>query len=103
MSKKNRYDAVIIGGGFFGCKIASFFKKHFNKILILEKENDLLLRASYFNQARVHNGYHYPRSLLTAWRSKMNYPRFMQEYSDCILRDFTSYYAVGKKLSLIHI
>ena len=53
MSKKNRYDAVIIGGGFFGCKIASFLKKYFNKILILEKENDLLLRASYFNQARV--------------------------------------------------
>ena len=102
MSKKDRYDAVIIGGGFFGCKIASFFKKHFNKILILEKENDLLLRASYFNQARVHNGYHYPRSLLTAWRSKMNYPRFMQEYSDCILRDFTSYYAVGKKFSKIN-
>ena len=27
---------------------------------------DLMQRASYANQARVHNGYHYPRSLLTA-------------------------------------
>jgi len=98
----DRYDAVVIGGGFFGCKIALLLKKSFKNILILEKETDLLLRASFSNQARVHNGYHYPRSLLTAWRSKINFPKFVNEYRDCIDSQFDKYYAVGKKFSKVN-
>ncbi len=52
-------------------------------------------RASYHNQARVHNGYHYPRSLVTALRSRINFPRFNDEYSDCISSSFNKYYAVA--------
>lgn len=100
--KKAQYDAVVIGGGFFGCKVALYLKQYFKRILILEKEPDLLQRASYANQARVHNGYHYPRSILTAWRSRINFSQFVSEYRDCIVSDFDKYYAISRILSKVN-
>jgi len=43
-----------------------------------------MLRASQINQARVHNGYHYPRSVTTAKSSAEYYDRFTTEFSSCI-------------------
>jgi glycine/D-amino acid oxidase-like deaminating enzyme len=95
------YDAVIIGGGIVGCSLALYLKAHLDKVLILEREATILQRASYANQARVHNGYHYPRSLLTALRSRLNFPRFVEEYRDCIDQSFAMYYGVGKLFSKV--
>lgn len=58
-----------------------------------------MLRASYNNQARVHNGYHYPRSILTALRSRISYPRFISEFPDCVDRGFKKYYLIGRQQS----
>ncbi len=58
-------------------------------------------RASYANQARVHHGYHYPRSVLTALRSKVNFPLFAKEYRDCICDDFQALYAVARQSSKV--
>lgn len=102
MSKYPRYDAVIIGGGFFGCSVALELKKYLKSVLIIEKETDLLQRASYINQARVHNGYHYPRSILTAFRSRINLPHFVNDYQECIVSNFENYYAVGQKFSKVN-
>jgi len=64
-------------------------------VLLVERESHLLGRASLRNQARVHNGYHYPRSILTSLRSRLNYARFLKEYGDCAYESFTHYYAIG--------
>ncbi|HMF78570.1 MAG TPA: FAD-dependent oxidoreductase [Bryobacteraceae bacterium] len=90
------YDAIFIGGGFYGCCLALAFADRFSRILIVERQEDLLTRASYANQARVHNGYHYPRSLLTAGRSAVNYPRFMKEFEGCIDSSFQKIYAIAR-------
>lgn len=91
---------IIIGGGFFGCSLAVHLKKNLgHDVVLLEMERDLLQRASYANQARVHNGYHYPKSLLTAVRCRINFPRFVKDYSECIVSDFDKYYAVGNLFS----
>src|SRR5258708_28190543 len=58
-------------------------------------------RASLNNQARVHNGYHYPRSLLTAMRSRFHLPRFASEYGFCIDDRFEKYYAVASQFSKV--
>ena len=102
MVKFPQYDAVVIGGGFFGCKLSLYLKQSMNQILILEKESDLMQRASYVNQARVHNGYHYPRSILTAFRSRISFPQFVNEYRECIASDFDKYYAVGQIFSKVN-
>lgn len=60
-----------------------------------------MTRASYHNQARIHNGYHYPRSVLTALRSRQSFPRFVKDFPDCVCNDFDKYYMVGKHLSKV--
>ena len=71
-----KYDLVIIGAGIYG--LYASLNENFSqkKILIIEKEKDMLTRASYINQARVHNGYHYPRSISTAKTSAKYFNKF---------------------------
>ena len=90
-------DAVIIGGGFYGSVIAIYLAKQrgLKNITLIEQESELLSRASLNNQARVHNGYHYPRSLLTAYRSHVNLSRFIEEYSSAINHKTTMLYAIA--------
>ena len=58
-------------------------------------------RASYANQARVHNGYHYPRSVLTALRSRLSFPRFVKEFRDCVVSDFEQNYLIANPLGKV--
>jgi glycine/D-amino acid oxidase-like deaminating enzyme len=94
---------VIIGGGFYGLRIALFLYEELGvrDILVIEKEDSMMSRASYVNQARVHNGYHYPRSVLTGYRSAVNFPNFVEEYSEAIVTDFDKYYAIARQLSKV--
>ncbi len=100
----NDFDVVIIGGGFYGLRIALFLRESLGlrSVLVLEKEREVMNRASYVNQARVHNGYHYPRSILTAYRSRVNFPDFVDEYRDAVVDDFTHYYAISRRLSKVN-
>jgi glycine/D-amino acid oxidase-like deaminating enzyme len=93
--------AVVIGGGFFGMFIAEHLALNGNKVFIVEKEADFMTRASYANQARVHNGYHYPRSILTASRSQVAFPRFVNEFRSCIDDTFEKYYMIAKVLGKV--
>jgi glycine/D-amino acid oxidase-like deaminating enzyme len=92
------HDAIVVGGGFYGVTIAKYLKEQrgFRSVLIVEREAELLARASLRNQARVHNGYHYPRSFVTAFRSRANLPRFMEEYSFAVVDEFTKLYAIAR-------
>lgn len=96
-ASETAYDAVIIGGGFYGAAIAIYMAKQrgLKRIVLVEREPALLSRASYNNQARVHNGYHYPRSLTTAYRSRINLPRFLHDWPDTVKRDFNKLYAIA--------
>jgi glycine/D-amino acid oxidase-like deaminating enzyme len=95
------YPHIIIGGGSYGCFAAlRLAELHGGRtVVIIEQDTDIMLRASYNNQARVHNGYHYPRSLLTALRSRINAPRFVAEFKDAIYATTQQYYAVSRRQS----
>jgi len=97
------HDAVIVGGGFYGTTIACYLAKErgFKNIVLVEREPILLGRASYHNQARVHNGYHYPRSFTTAYRSRINLPKFLHDWPDAIKKDFTKLYAIARRNSKV--
>jgi glycine/D-amino acid oxidase-like deaminating enzyme len=95
-----RADCVVIGGGLFGCHIAALLEeRHGCSVVLVERESALMQRASHNNQARIHMGYHYPRSILTGLRSRVNSARFMREFADCIDERFTMYYAVARPMS----
>jgi glycine/D-amino acid oxidase-like deaminating enzyme len=97
------FDAVIIGGGFFGASIAEYLRtqRQFERVVVLEREESLLQRASYHNQARIHNGYHYPRSFTTAYRSRVNLPRFVQDFPSVVSKEFNKIYAIGSRNSKV--
>lgn len=101
MKTKNKkiYETIVIGGGFYGSVLACYFKKRGKSVLLIEKENGLLKRASYGNQARIHNGYHYPRSFLTAYRSHQNYLKFIKDFKVSVYDKFAQYYAIASTLS----
>lgn len=89
--------AVVVGGGFFGVALALHLARRREvRVTLLEAGDQLLNRSSRVNQARVHHGYHYPRSYLTAYRSRQSFPRFVQDYPDAIRRDFRSLYAIAR-------
>lgn len=94
-------DAVVVGGGFYGAHIAAFLARRLPSVVLLERATSLLTRASYNNQARVHGGYHYPRSILTSLRSRRNYPRFLADFPGAIDSSFTKLYAIARRQSKV--
>ncbi|NDL63133.1 NAD(P)/FAD-dependent oxidoreductase [Acerihabitans arboris] len=92
---------AIVGGGFFGMYIAEFFSRSGHTVDVYEREKTFMSRASYNNQARIHNGYHYPRSILTALRSRMSFPRFVDEFRNCIDDEFEQYYLISNQLGKV--
>ena len=92
-------DMLVIGGGFFGMYLSERLAIGGHGVSLVERESGFMRRASYRNQARVHNGYHYPRSMLTAMRSKASFSRFVAEFGDCIDDSFDHYYMISNVLS----
>lgn len=93
------YDKIIIGAGLYGLYAALFCAKKGEKVLVFEHDPEAFSRASYINQARVHMGYHYPRSYTTAKKSADYYNRFIEDYHFCIHNDFDKIYAISKNFS----
>ena len=98
-SIKGSYDRIIIGAGLYGLYAADICGKRGEKVLVLEKDASAFGRATYVNQARVHMGYHYPRSLSTATRSAGYFRRFCEDYGFCIHKGFTQVYATSSRFS----
>lgn len=91
---------MIVGGGIFGCYAALYLARKGYRICIVEKELAMLKKATIVNQARLHGGYHYPRSVATAIMSDENKQRFTEDHKPFILFDFEKYYAIDKFGSL---
>ncbi|MGL4607540.1 MAG: FAD-dependent oxidoreductase [Eubacteriaceae bacterium] len=93
------WDKIIIGAGLYGLYAGEKLGKKGQRVLILEWEKEVFKRATYINQARVHMGYHYPRSYATAIKSAHYFNRFVEDYGFCINDDFDQIYATGKHFS----
>ncbi|MDD7515257.1 FAD-dependent oxidoreductase [Ruminococcus flavefaciens] len=93
------YDKIIIGAGFYGLYSALFCCRRGERILVLEADEKPFMRATHINQARVHNGYHYPRSLSTAMRSASYFEKFNNDFGFCVNREFEQIYATSSLFS----
>ena len=90
------FDLAVVGAGFFGVRIALLLARRGLRVVLLERGQRPLGRASWVNQARVHNGYHYPRSLSTANGSHRHYERFLSEMAGCTDAGFEHLYAIAR-------
>lgn len=94
-----KYDKIIIGAGLYGLYAAKYSSDQGEKVLVLEYDQAPFARATYINQARVHMGYHYPRSLTTAVKSAGYFRRFVEDFGFCIHDQFHQVYATSDKFS----
>lgn len=93
------YDKIIIGAGLYGLYAARFCALRGQHVLVLEYDAAPFQRATYINQARVHMGYHYPRSLTTAVKSARYFRRFVEDFGFCIHDRFEQIYATSDQFS----
>lgn len=100
------FDKIILGAGLYGLYSANKLAQNIltgnpkrGKVLVLEADQGPFHRATYINQARVHMGYHYPRSISTAIKSAHYFNRFMEDYSFCVLTEFNQIYATSTDFS----
>lgn len=101
MTASKPVDYLVIGGGFYGCCLALFLRSVSDRVMLVEAGGRLLDRASRVNQARVHTGFHYPRSMLTAVKSLVLHKRFASDFPDAIVDDFQMLYAIARRRSKV--
>ena len=92
-----QFDKIIIGAGLYGLYSAMFCARKGQHIIVLECDPSPFRRATYINQARVHQGYHYPRSISTAMKSAGYFERFNKDYAFCVNKEFDQIYATSSQ------
>ena len=93
------YDRIIIGAGIYGLYAAEYCGRLGHSVLVIECEDAPFTRASYVNQARLHMGYHYPRSYSTAVKTAKYFNRFVSDFKDSINSEFEQVYATSTNFS----
>ena len=88
---------AIIGAGWYGCHLASVFKRRIEQVDVFERGDDIFGGASSFNQNRLHQGFHYPRCKTTRNQSKRGYHLFKKHYPGVILEPDYNLYGVPSK------
>lgn len=96
---QKKFDKIIIGAGLYGLYAAECSSNKNEEVLVLEYDREPFSRATYINQARVHMGYHYPRSLTTAIKSAGYFKRFVDDFGFCIHDKFEQIYATSDQFS----
>ena len=100
MNSTETFDLVVLGAGIFGSYAARHFSRQGRRVLLVDREHRPWNKASAVNQARVHSGYHYPRSIKTARLANDHRRRFLDEHDYAINSKFVAYYAIEKRNSL---
>jgi glycine/D-amino acid oxidase-like deaminating enzyme len=90
-----QWDKIVIGAGLYGLYAALQCARKGQRVVVLEKEPGAFGRATYINQARIHMGYHYPRSYSTAVKSAGYFERFVRDYGFCVVNEFEQIYATA--------
>jgi len=97
INKDYKKKIVIIGAGWYGCHIASVLKDMNYDIVILESQDTIFNNSSYFNQNRLHLGFHYPRCFNTRNLCKANYAKFKDTYETVVDDIENNYYLISEK------
>lgn len=95
-----KFDRIIIGAGIYGLYAAVQSSQKGYNVLVIDMEEGPFRRGSYVNQARLHNGYHYPRSMATASKSAGYFRRFVDDFgTQGNNMEFEQIYAIARNYS----
>lgn len=98
-SRIEKFDYVILGAGIFGLYAAKILLEKKCRVALVERDKEPFGRASYINQARLHYGYHYPRSISTAKQTIKYFERFNQDFRFAMNSEFKKIYAISSRIS----
>jgi hypothetical protein len=90
---------AIIGGGWLGCHIGSKLKEKYD-VTIFEK-SDIFNSSSFYNQNRLHKGFHYSRNQKTRKLCYDTFDLFINDYKHLIDDIPNNYYVIPQDKSLI--
>lgn len=88
-------NVAVIGGGVFGCVIASELSRLGLEVALFEKKSDLISGSTVESVSRLHLGLHYPRDMRTAKQSIEGFNEFVSEFPEAVDRGFTNFYALS--------
>jgi len=91
----------IIGAGWYGLHIGMYLKQKGYIFDIYEKNKEIFLGSSGYNQFRAHEGFHYPRSSKTIEEIKKNSKLFKERYKKFIKYYKKNIYCISSNESLI--
>lgn len=91
----------VLGGGWFGCHIAKSLIGDGHDVQLHETGSRLFGGASGNNPARLHAGFHYPRSHATRSACRAHYEAFMAEYGFLTASVPVNLYAVASDHSMV--
>lgn len=91
---------AIVGGGWLGCHIANKLKDKGIKINLFE-ELDIFSGSSFYNQNRLHKGFHYSRNQKTRKLCYDTFDRFLNDYNNLVEDIENNYYLIPTDNSLI--
>lgn len=94
-------DSLVVGAGIFGLYAAQILLKAGHHVVIIDSDQGPFARASKINQARVHFGYHYPRSMATAMQSIDFAEKFISKFQPAINSSFHKIYAISERNSIV--
>ena len=96
MDKKSQKRIIIIGSGWYGCYLTTILKDNYD-VTIIEKNNEIFNESSYYNQSRLHIGYHYCRDYKTRQLCLNNYEKFLNQFTNCVDMIDKNYYVISKE------
>ena len=91
----------IIGAGWYGLHIALFLQSKGIDFDIYEKEKNVFLGSSGYNQFRAHEGFHYPRSSKTIEEIKRNSLKFKNKYGKYLKFYKKNIYCIASNESIV--
>ena len=97
--KNFEVDFLIIGAGFYGLYAAKILSERGLNVFIIDASDNIMKKASTINQARIHRGYHYPRSYATASKTQEYFSKFKEEFGFCMKPNFRQIYGIAKNFS----
>lgn len=90
---------AIVGGGFFGCYVARFLSSRLDgkvEVDIYDRSQSLMTKAAMNNQARLHLGFHYPRSPETIQQTVVGFRYFVEEFGRHVSFPESNLYAIHR-------
>lgn len=86
---------VVVGAGWYGCRVAECLEKLGEKFCIIDTSDEFFRGSSSKNQNRLHMGFHYPRCSKTRLECVKGFQRFMECGYPSL--SFFNFYAVSKR------